>query len=179
MKNKTVILGIAITLFTVLFTILLTLTGCDDKPKKEEQKNETNVVASSNNVTKDNESKPKKGTIKNGVYKLEISEDEVGLADGDVYVEIEDNIIQVSDGFAMLVQTGTYELKGNKIVGTYTEIEYLDHTTGEMTTKEINDKLEFELLDDGTRLKDIKGYGESLDNVMLKGSIYKLDESIS
>lgn len=175
MKNKTTILGGLLVLFTIVFTILLTLTGCDDKTQ-EEDKNNTNTVAVSNEPDKKTEEKPKKDTIKNGMYKLVITEAEEGLADGDVYVEIEDNIIQVADSFAMLAQTGTYEVKGNKIIGTYTEIEYLDHSTGEITKKEINDKLEFELMEDGTVLKDIYGYGKSLDNIMLKGATYKLDE---
>ena len=111
-------------------------------------------------------------SIENGKYNMDLTSSDISLAEGDVYLEIEDNNIKIYNNFAQIEQEGTFEVKDNKIVGTYTKATYLDHQKGGMATeKSINDKLEFEILEDGS-LQDNLGFGKSVSNNLFKGRTY-------
>ena len=110
--------------------------------------------------------------VKNGIYYMEVGADSVALSKGDVYLEINGNNITIYNNFAQIVEEGTFEVKDDKLVGTYTKIMYLDHQNGGRTTeKNINDEIDFDILKDGS-LRDNNGIGESLGNSLLKGKIY-------
>lgn len=154
MKLKGLILVIAV----IVFSILATLTGCDEKSK--------------NNETNDDIEQTEQIKMKAGIYGY-VATGEEGLYDGDVSITLEDDgTIAVYDAFAGLGQIGTYKIEGNKIVGIYTTATFIDHTNGGDTTKEINDDFEFEIIDEET-IKDITGYGGSVDHVMMEGALYK------
>ena len=103
---------------------------------------------------------------------MEVGADSVALSKGDVYLEINGNNITIYNNFAQIVEEGTFEVKDDKLVGTYTKIMYLDHQNGGRTTeKNINDEIDFDILKDGS-LRDNNGIGESLGNSLLKGKIY-------
>lgn len=132
-----------------------------------------------NNTSKSNEEKTvteneTTDNVKRGIYNKILNEDELyTMAEGDCYLEIRGNTIMIGNNFACLYQTGTFEVKDNKLIGSYTEIIYLDHTKGgEYTTKEIDEKLEFTILEDGL-LKDELGYGYTLWDATTKGELYK------
>lgn len=170
MKRK----GLIIAVFAVLFSILITLTGCDEKSK---EKNNEKPVISEQQGQKNPEKEPKEITLKNGTYEYVADEENEGLMDGDVYVQIADGSITLVDGFAGLSLEGNYKLEGNRILGTYTSMTYINHAKGgEYTTEAINDEIEFVIQKDGT-LVDFKGYGAALDNIMMKDALYKLNEN--
>lgn len=169
MKRK----GLIIAVIAVLFSIVITLTGCDEKTK---EKNEVKTMAK----TQQEQKKPEEESkiiLKNGTYEYVAEEDYEGLTSGDIYVQIADGNIILVDGFAGLSMEGTYKLEGNRILGTYTSMTYINHEQGgEYTTKAINDEIEFVIQKDGT-LVDFKGYGAALGNVMMKDALYKLNEN--
>ena len=114
-----------------------------------------------------------KSPIKYGQYNKELTEDDIAFGEGDIYIEIYENNITLVDNFAPIIQKGTFEIKDNKLIGTYTSAEYLNQSTGNMDTKSINEKFEFEILEDGS-LKDNIGFGESFGNNWFKGAKYNL-----
>ena len=166
MKKGMKIWGV-ITLFAI---ILLSLTACNEETIEPE-----NVTAETeiNNVT-ETIPEEEKTTIKNGQYNMDVTEEDISLVDEDIYIEIRDNQLTLVDGFAAMTQIGTFEIKDNKLVGTYHTIEYFDQSTAEMTTKSINDALEFEIVNENT-LKDNIGFALSLDKTLYKDKIYRLD----
>ena len=165
MKKGMKIWGV-ITLFAI---ILLSLTACNEETIEPE-----NVTAETeiNNVT-ETIPEEEKTTIKNGQYNMDVTEEDISLVDEDIYIEIRDNQLTLVDGFAAMTQIGTFEIKDNKLVGTYHTIEYFDQSTAEMTTKSINDALEFEIVNENT-LKDNIGFALSLDKTLYKDKIYRL-----
>ena len=131
--------GLIIAIVAVMFSILITLTGCDEK--SEENKNNKENLVKKVHTGQQGEIKTEKGQIKDGIY---------------TFV--------------------TYKIDGGKLVGNYYSMTYIDHSNGgEYTTKEINDKIEIYVLSDGS-LRDVTGYGISLDNTMCVGALYKLSE---
>ena len=78
------------------------------------------------------------------------------------------------DGYARITQIGTFEIKNNKLVGKYGKIKYFDQNTNSMLEKEINEELEFEILEDGI-LKDNIGFGIMFGETLYKGEVYKLE----
>lgn len=162
--------GLIIAVVAVLFSILITLTGCDDKEEEKIDKNNIRQAQSSS------VEKNKKVEFKEGTYEFVPEADGEEVLEDSLFVEFKDGKITLTDGFAGLVQEGTYEVNGGKIVGTYTSMTYIDHSKGgEYTTKDINDKIEMYILEDGS-LRDFVGYGISLDNNMMKDAKYKLSE---
>ena len=159
MKLRGLILVVAV----IVFSILATLTGCDEKAQ--------------NNENQTNEEQVEQTKLKAGLYGY-ISTGEEGLYDGAIGVTIEDDgTIMLYDGFASLCQIGEYTIEGNKIVGTYHEAIYIDHANGgQETTKEINEKFEFEIIDEET-IKDLIGYGESFDNIMMTDALYRYNNT--
>ena len=151
--------GLILVAGVVIFSILATLTGCDEKAKNNENQNNNEQVEQTK--------------IQYGIYGY-VATGEDGMYDGDVTVTIgEDGTIMLYDGFASLCQIGEYTIEGNKIVGTYHEAIYIDHANGgQETTKEINEKFEFEIIDEET-IKDLIGYGESFDNIMMTDAVYR------
>lgn len=166
MKKK----GLIIAVIAVLFSILITLTGCDGKTEETSSKNANNVKQEQKNPGKEQE----KDKFKEGVYDFVPEEEGEEVLKDSVSVEFRNGKITLSDGFAGLVQEGTYKVDGAKIVGTYNSMTYIDHSNGgEYTTKDIKDEFEFYILEDES-IRDFVGYGVSLDNVMLKDALYKL-----
>lgn len=154
--------GLILVAGVVIFSILATLTGCDEKAKNNENQNNNEQVEQTK--------------IQYGIYG-HVATGEDGMYDGDVTVTIgEDGTIMLYDGFASLCQMGTYTIEENKILGTYTEAIYIDHTTGEEATKELNEKFEFEIVDKET-IKDLRGYGESFDNIMMTDALYRYNNT--
>ena len=163
MKKKVIGVGIAI----ILIVLLLFLTGCGN----EIENNEESVENSINTI---NEQK-QESIIKNGIYNMTLTDEDISFVEGDIYLEIIDNKITMYNNFAQIVQEGTFEINNNKLIGTYTKIKYLDHQNGgKETEKTINDKLDFNILEDGT-LKDNLGFGKSIGNNLFEGRTYKLE----
>ena len=154
-------------LVLILFVTLIVLTGCG-------KKNEEQVVENTQNNMVENEV-VEESPIKNGKYEMVIESVEE-LPDEDIYLEIYDNQLTLVDGFAQITQIGTFKIEDNKLVGTYNEVEYFDQNTADMTKKEINDKLEFEILEDGL-LKDNIGFGMTFDKTLYQGETYKLSQA--
>ena len=166
MKKGLKILGV-ITLFAI---ILLSLTACNEETiEPENVMTEPEITNVTETLAEEEET-----TIKNGQYNMEVTEEDISLVDEDIYIEIRDNQLTLVDGFAAMTQIGTFEIKDNKLVGTYHTIEYFDQSTDEMTTKSINDALEFEIVNENT-LKDNIGFALSLDKTLYKDKIYRLD----
>ena len=166
MKKGLKILGV-ITLFAI---ILLSLTACNEETiEPENVMTEPEITNVTETLAEEEET-----TIKNGQYNMEVTEEDISLVDEDIYIEIRDNQLTLVDGFAAMTQIGTFEIKDNKLVGTYHTIEYFDQSTAEMTTKSINDALEFEIVNENT-LKDNIGFALSLDKTLYKDKIYRLD----
>ena len=165
MKKGMKIWGV-ITLFAI---ILLSLTACNEETIEPEN---VTTEPEINNVT-ETVSEEEETTIKNGQYNMDVTEEDISLVDEDIYIEIRDNQLTLVDGFAAMTQIGTFEIKDNKLVGTYHTIEYFDQSTAEMTTKSINDALEFEIVNENT-LKDNIGFALSLDKTLYKDKIYRL-----
>ena len=156
-----------ITLFAI---ILLSLTACNEETIEPEN---VTTEPEINNVT-ETVSEEEETTIKNGQYNMDVTEEDISLVDEDIYIEIRDNQLTLVDGFAAMTQIGTFEIKDNKLVGTYHTVEYFDQSTAEMTTKSINDALEFEIVNENT-LKDNIGFALSLDKTLYKDKVYRLD----
>ena len=160
MKLKGLILVAAV----IIFSILATLTGCNEKAQNNEnQKKEEQT-----------EQVVEQTELQTGLYEyVAITEDD-GLYDGAIGITLEDDgTIMLYDGFASLCQIGTYTVEGNKITGTYTEAIYTDHANGGAEArKEINDEFEFEIINDET-IRDLIGYGASFDNIMMQNAVYK------
>lgn len=159
MKRKIISI---ILLVTISFCIFM-LAGCG------ESKDEQNTPSEEQNNAEQVEESP----IKNGQYNKVLTEEDISLAEGDLYLEIYDNNITIVDNFAPITQKGTFEIVDNKLVGTYTTSEYLDQSTGYMAEKNINEKFEFEILEDGS-LKDNIGFGQSFGKNLFKDATYKL-----
>ncbi len=180
MKKK----GIIIAIIAVMFSLIITLAGCGEK-KKETNKEENTTKATANQTTqkddeKDNEEDKKENKVveeKNAKIKLGTYDytpiDEEDMADS--YIELrEDNVIILVDSFAGLALEGEYEVKGNKIVGKYTSMQYIDHTAGgEYMTKETDEEIELKIIDE-TTIQDLNGYGKVLDNIMGIEATYTL-----
>lgn len=162
--------GLIIAIVAVLFSIMITLTGCDDKAKttSKEQTHGTNQEQKNPDKEKD------KTKFEEGTYEFVPEAEGEEVLEDSLYIEFKDGKITLTDGFAGLVQEGTYKVDGGKIVGTYTSMTYIDHSKGgEYTTEDINDKVEMYILEDGT-LRDFMGYGISLGNNMMKDALYKI-----
>ncbi len=166
MIKKEKLFNLVLTL--VLFATLLVLTGCGQKTEEQvvEENTQNNTVE--NEVVEES-------PIKNGKYDMVVENQDEELPDEDIYLEINDNNITLVDGFAQITQKGTFEIKDNKLIGTYNEVEYFDQNTADMTTKDINDELEFEILEDGS-LKDNIGFGMTFDKTLYQGETYKLSQ---
>ena len=155
-------------LMIILLISLLFVTGCGQKNEEQNQENIQNTVVEE--IVEEPES-----PIKNGKYDVIIVYEDETLPDENTYLEIYDSEITLVDEFAQITQKGTFEIKDNKLVGTYNEVEYFDHSTGDYTKKDISDELEFEILDNDT-LKDNLGFGKSFDNILNQGYSYKLSQ---
>ena len=143
------------------------LTGCGN----EIENNEESVENSINTI---NEQK-QESIIKNGIYNMTLTDEDISFVEGDIYLEIIDNKITMYNNFAQIVQEGTFEINDNKLTGTYTKIRYLDHQNGgKETEKTINDELSFNIIEDGI-LKDNLGFGKSIGNNLFEGRTYKLE----
>lgn len=164
--------GLIVAIIAIMFSVLIALTGCDDKTE-ENRKNKENII---NKVQTGEEHKTEKGELKNGVYTFVAENEDEEMLEESVSIELEDGKITLYDGFAGLVQEGTYKVDGGKLIGNYNSMTYIDHSNGgEYTTKKINDKIEIYILSDGS-LRDVIGYGISLNNTMCTGALYKLNE---
>lgn len=162
---KKIVLNILILLLILI--ISTGLTGCGSKDENSE-----NTIE---NVTNNVSETEQESVIKNGIYNMALTDEDISLAEGDVYLEIKDNSISIYNNFAQIVQEGTFEIKDNKLIGTYTTIKYLDHQNGgNETEKNINDELDFDILEDGS-LKDNLGFGKSIGNNLFEGRTYKLE----
>lgn len=171
MKRK----GLIIAVVAVLFSIMITLTGCDEKSN---EKNNVKPVVKEGQTQKNPEKDKDEIALKDGTYEYVADEGYEELA-GNIYLQISDGSIMLVDAFAGLTLEGTYKLEGNRILGEYTSMTYIDHSKGgEYTTEAINDEIEFVIQKDGT-LVDFNGYGKSLnpDNIMMKEASYKLNEN--
>lgn len=168
MKQKFIILIIVAILTMTLFI----LSGCGNG-KQENTVVEEQVENMQNSI--ENEVVEEENAIKNGKYDIVAGEQNEELPDENIYLEIYDGELKLVDGFAQITQVGTFKIEGNKLVGTYNEVEYLDQSTGSMTKKEISDELEFEILENGT-LKDNTGFGKTFDKTLYQGETYKLSE---
>ena len=155
-------------LMIILLISLLFVTGCGQKNEEQNQENIQNTVVEE--IVEEPES-----PIKNGKYDVIIVYEDETLPDENTYLEIYDSEITLVDEFAQITQKGTFEIKDNKLVGTYNEVEYFDQSTSDITKKDINDKLEFEILEDGT-LKDNVGFGRTFDKTLYQGETYKLSQ---
>ena len=164
MKKGMKTLGVII----LFVTILLSLTACNQETAEPKNATEEPEI---NNVTEP-VIEEEEITIKNGQYNMEVTEEDISLVDEDIYIEIRDNQLTLVNGFAAMTQIGTFEIKDNKLVGTYHTIEYFDQSTAEMTTKSINDTLEFEIVNENT-LKDNIGFALSLDKTLYKDKVYR------
>lgn len=169
MIKKEKLFNLVLTL--VLFATLLVLTGCGQKNEEQVVEENTQNNTAKNEVVEEKEESP----IKNGRYDMLVENQDEELPDEDIYLEINDNNITLVDGFAQITQKGTFEIKDNKLIGTYNEVEYFDQSTADMTTKDINDKIEFEILEDGS-LKDNIGFGMTFDKTLYQGETYKLSQ---
>ena len=166
--------GLIIAIVAVMFSILITLTGCDEK--SEENKNNKENLVKKVHTGQQGEIKTEKGQIKDGIYTFVAESEDEEMLEESVSIELKNGKIMLSDAFAGLVQEGTYKIDGGKLVGNYYSMTYIDHSNGgEYTTKEINDKIEIYVLSDGS-LRDVTGYGISLDNTMCVGALYNLSE---
>lgn len=108
-----------------------------------------------------------------GSYVVQTSED--SEIEEQASIELDNGKITVYDDFAMVSESGEYQIEGNKITGVYSTIAYLNHEKGGETTEEtIEEKFEYEILEDGS-LKDLLGYGSYLDKNFHKDDVYKLE----
>lgn len=166
--------GLIIMVVAVMFSILITLTGCDGKTEKKSKDNVINKIQGGK--TDSDQKDPKKIELKNGTYEYVPETEDDEMLVGTLYLEIEDGKIIVFDGFAGLTLEGTYQIDGGKIVGKYTSMTYIDHSKGgEYTTESISDEIEMYILEDGS-LRDFIGYGASLNNIMMQDALYRLAE---
>ena len=168
MKEKLKILWICVTLTILIFS----LSGCGNQTQ-ENTIVEKHVENTENNIR--NEIIEEQNLVKNGRYDIIVEEQNEELPDEDIYLEIYDGELKLVDGYARITQIGAFEEEGNKIVGTYNEIEYFDQNTNSMSKKEINDELEFEILEEGI-LKDNKGFGKIFETTLYQGETYKLSQ---
>lgn len=165
--NKSIRIGIAI----VVIILLLFLTGCSNKTENKENILNNN---SENNTDILKEEKQEK-SIKNGIYNMVLTDEDISFVEGDIYLEIVDDKITMYNNFAQIVQEGIFEINNNKLTGTYTKIKYLDHQNGgKETEKSINDELDFSILEDGT-LKDNLGFGKSIGKNLMEERTYKIE----
>ena len=90
--------GLIIMVVAVMFSILITLTGCDGKT---EEKSKDNVINKIQGGKTDSDQKdPKKIELKNGTYEYVPETEDDEMLVGTLYLEIEDGKIIVFDGFA-------------------------------------------------------------------------------
>lgn len=178
MKKK----GIIIAIIAVMFSLIITLAGCGEKKEETNKTENTTKVTTNQTAQKDNKedkqennaSKEKNAKIKLGTYDYNsIDEEDIG----DSYIELrEDNVIILVNSSAGLALEGEYEVNGNKIVGKYTSMQYIDHTAGgEYLTKETDEEIKLKIIDE-TTIQDLNGYGEVLGNIMGIDATYTLHE---
>lgn len=177
MKKK----GIIIAIIAVMFSLIITLAGCGEKKEETKKTENTTKSATNQNVQKDEKENKKENKVEENNAKIKLgtydynptAEDDMS----DSYIELrEDNVIILVDSFAGLALEGEYEVKGNRIVGKYTSMQYIDHTAGgEYMTKETNEEIEIKIIDE-TTLQDLNGYGEALNNIMGIDATYTLHE---
>ncbi len=115
--------------------------------------------------------------IKEGKYLIEANSEDIQMGiESEATVELNDGVIEVSDD--SIYQIGEYQIEGDRIKGFYTEISYLDHSRGGATTKKaIQEKFEYEILEDGS-IRDLTGYGSYLDKNFHKGDVYTIEPVI-
>ena len=174
-----------ITIILLASSMVFSLSGCGDDEEKYTDKKENksvneveNTAQVSNNEINNNEEKTKisNATVSDGIYYMVLRAEDVELSAGDICLKIENGRILIGNGFAAMTEEGTYEIKGNKLVGHYDTIKYLDHSKGGETTEEtINEEFDFDILEDGS-LRDNYGFGAPLDNLQFTGRIYRLTE---
>ena len=161
----------SIVMIIVLFILLVFLVGCENRNQEN-----TVVEEQSNSINNNLESKvaEEKINIEEGKYKIVEENQSEELPKEDIYLEINANELTLVDRYARITQIGTFEIRNNKLVGKYNEIEYFDQNTNSMLEKEISNELEFEILEDGT-LKDNIGFGIIFGEPLYKGEVYKLE----
>lgn len=165
--RKIIEIGISI----IFIVLLLLLTGCSNKTENTENSVENSIENSINTINEQEQ----ESIIKNGIYNMTLTDEDISLTEGDIYIEIIDSKISIFNNFAQIVQEGTFEINNSKLIGTYTKIKYLDHQNGgKVAEKTINDELSFNILEDGT-LKDNLGFGKSIGNNLMEGRTYKLE----
>lgn len=172
--------------FSIFFigVILITLSGCDKQKEggnKNRNNNENNIAGEVETFSNEVENKNSETTsnsivVKDGLYDMVLRAEDVELSAGDICLEITGNMITIGDGFAGAAEQGTYEVRGNKIVGYYTKITYIDHSNGgNMTEESISEEFDFDILEDGS-LRDNYGYGLKSGQKNFQGRIYRLVE---
>lgn len=175
-----------ITIFLLASCMMFSLSGCGDNEEQstnEKAKNKDlevqNSIVVSNNEINNNDEKTKinSTSVNDGIYYMVLRAEDVELSAGDICLKIENGRILIGNGFAAMTEEGSYEIKGNKLIGHYDTITYLDHSKGgETTEKTINEAFDFDILEDGS-LRDNYGFGAPLDNLQYTGRIYKLTEA--
>ncbi len=173
-------------------SLVFTFSGCndddddDDYERKSKNKNDVNVInkvddnnnetntSNVNSNTNSVETPVSSATVKDGIYYMVLKSDDVELSAGDVCLEIKNGKISIGDGISGTAETGTYEIKGNNIVGYYDTIKYIDHANGgEMAEDSTSEEFDFDILEDGS-LRDNYGYGSYFGNKVFAGRIYRL-----
>ena len=168
--------------FNVLFfalsigLMIIIFSGCQEQTSNKKNNNIEDKTA---NIIEDNENKATEGNktlIKDGLYNMVLRAEDVELSAGDICLEISGNLITIGDGFSGSAQQGTFEIKNNKLIGSYTKVTYIDHQNGgNMTEEDISEEFDFDILEDGS-LRDNYGYGSKFGHKNFAGRIYRLVE---
>ena len=159
----------------ILIIMMSILTGCENVTQKKSKTIEENKVENiqNNNIPNNEVEEEEKATLKNGKYKMVVQNQNEEIPEEVIYVDIYNGELKLIDVYARITQAGNYEIVGNKLIGQYNEITYFDQNTDNMTSKEINDKIEFEIINEET-IKDNKGFGKMFNNILYQGETYKL-----
>ena len=159
----------------ILIIMMTILTGCENVTQKKSKTIEENKVENiqNNNIPNNEVEEEEKATLKNGKYKMVVQNQNEEIPEEVIYVDIYNGELKLIDVYARITQAGNYEIVGNKLIGQYNEITYFDQNTDNMTSKEINDKIEFEIINEET-IKDNKGFGKMFNNILYQGETYKL-----
>lgn len=159
----------------ILIIMMTILTGCENGTQEESKTIEENKVENiqNNNIPNNEVEEEEKATLKNGKYKMVVQNQNEEIPEEVIYVDIYNGELKLIDVYARITQAGNYEIVGNKLIGQYNEITYFDQNTDNMTSKEINDEIEFEIINEET-IKDNKGFGKIFNNILYQGETYKL-----
>lgn len=174
-------------IFKYLLSILLIgcmifiFSGCDEEESLSSKKSKNNVtkeVEVSNTTDENNKSNSQDNNkvVKDGLYNMALESGDIELSEGDICLELSGDLITIGDGFSGYAEQGTFEIKDNKIVGTYTKVTYIDHQNdGKMTEEDIQEEFDFDILEDGS-LRDNNGFGSKFGHKNFSGRIYRLVE---